>query len=125
MKKYKITYWIATSIITLMMLFSAYGYFTNPDMKLAFIHLGFPDYFRIELGIAKIIAAIILIVPKIPNRLKEFSYAGFAITFVSAFIAHIASGDPLSIGIMAIIFLVILILSYISYHKIVSFRYAK
>ncbi len=125
MKKYKITYWIATSIITLMMLFSAYGYFTNPDMKLAFIHLGFPDYFRIELGIAKIIGAIILIVPKIPNRLKEFSYAGFAITFVSAFIAHIASGDPLSIGIMAIIFLVILILSYISYHKIVSFRYAK
>ena len=108
-----------------MMLFSAYGYFTNPDMKLAFIHLGFPDYFRIELGIAKIIGAIILIVPKIPNRLKEFSYAGFAITFVSAFIAHIASGDPLSIGIMAIIFLVILILSYISYHKIVSFRYAK
>ena len=125
MKKYKITYWITTGIITLMMLFSAYGYFTNPDMKLAFVHLGFPDYFRIELGIAKIIGAIILIVPKIPNRLKEFSYAGFAITFVSAFIAHIASGDPLSIGIMAIIFLVILILSYISYHKIVSFRYAK
>tara|TARA_R110001592_G_scaffold88299_4_gene260040 strand:+ start:4114 stop:4482 length:369 start_codon:yes stop_codon:yes gene_type:complete len=118
MKKYKITYWITTGIIALMMLFSAYGYFTNPDMKLAFVHLGFPDYFRIELGIAKLIGAIILIVPKIPTRVKEFAYAGFVITFISAFIAHTASGDPLSTGIMAIIFLGILIASYISYHKI-------
>ena len=118
MKKYKITYWITTGLITFMMLFSAYNYVANPDMKLAFQHLGFPDYFRIELGIAKLIGAIILIVPKIPVRVKGFAYAGFAITFISAFIAHTASGDPISTGIMAIIFLGILIASYISYHKI-------
>ena len=34
------------------------------------------DYFRIELGIAKLIGAIILIVPKIPVRVKHISLFG-------------------------------------------------
>ena len=46
MKTNKIIYWTTTGIISTMMLFSAFGYFTNPDMKAAFVHLGFPDYFR-------------------------------------------------------------------------------
>ena len=50
MRVKKIIYWTSTVLISLMMLSSAWGYFTNPDMKGAFVHLGFPDYFRIELG---------------------------------------------------------------------------
>jgi hypothetical protein len=30
----------------------------------------------------------------VPARLKEWAYAGFAITLVSALIAHLAVGDP-------------------------------
>jgi hypothetical protein len=86
-------------------------------MKVAFVHLGFPSYFRIELAIAKILGAIVLILPLIPNRLKEFAYTGFAITFVSAFIAHISSGDPVSVALMPVVFLVILVVSYIYFHK--------
>jgi len=104
-----------------MMLFSAYNYVANPDMKLAFQHLGFPDYFRVELAVAKILGAIVLIVPKLPVRLKEFAYAGFAITFISAFIAHGASGDNVSMVLMPLVCLGILILYYVSHYKITAF----
>ncbi len=72
-------------------------------MKAAFVHLGFPGYFRVELAIAKIIGAMVLIVPGVPKILKQFAYFGFALTFVSAFIAHTASGDPISVAIMPLV----------------------
>lgn len=85
-------------------------------MAAAFHHLGYPDYFRIELAIGKIIGAILLLAP-LAVRIKEWAYAGFAITFMSAFIAHTASGDPVANRIMPLIFLVLLIVSYTTYHK--------
>ena len=116
MKATKITYWISTAIVALMMLYSASAYLTQPAMAAAFHHLGYPDYFRIELAIGKIIGAILLLAPLVP-RVKEWAYAGFAITFVSAFIAHTASGDPITYRLMPVIFLALLIVSYITYHK--------
>lgn len=112
MKKNKIIYWIATGIIAAMMLFSAFGYFTNPDMKAAFVHLGFPNYFRIELGVLKIVGALVLILPFVSNKIKSFAYFGFALTFVSAFIAHLSSGDSISVAIAPIVFLAILMVSF-------------
>jgi uncharacterized membrane protein YphA (DoxX/SURF4 family) len=116
MKTTKIFYWVLTAVVALMMAFSCYSYLTKPEMTAAFHHLGFPDYFRIELAIAKLIGAIILLVP-VPARLKEWAYAGFAIVFVSAFIAHTASGDPVANRIMPLVFLAILGGSYVSYQK--------
>ncbi len=118
MKKDKIIYWITTGLVSVMMVFSAIGYFTNPDMKNAFVHLGFPDYFRVELGTAKILGVIALLLPMISSKIKEFAYFGFGLTFISAFIAHISSGDTISVAIAPIVFLVILIVSYVSYNKI-------
>ena len=117
MKTIKITYWISTGLITLMMLFSAFSYLTQDDMKNAFIHLGFPSYFRIELAIAKLIGAILILTP-VPSRFKEWVYAGFAITFISALIAHAASGDLLSITAVPIVVLLVLATSYVSYHRL-------
>lgn len=118
MNKNKIIYWTTTGIISAMMLFSAFGYLTNPDMKAAFVHLGFPDYFRIELAILKILGALALLLPMVSAKIKSFAYFGFGITFVSAFIAHYASGDPISAAIMPIIFLVILGVSSVFYNKV-------
>ena len=118
MNKNKIIYWTTTGIISAMMVFSAYGYFSNPDMKAAFVHLGFPDYFRIELGVLKVLGALALILPMVPNKIKSFAYFGFALTFVSAFIAHTASGDPIAVAAAPIVFLVILGISYYYQDKI-------
>ncbi|GAB3432406.1 DoxX family protein [Niabella aquatica] len=117
MKNKKIIYWAATGIFSLMMLFSGYNYFTAPELKEAFVHLGFPDYFRIELAVAKILGALALVLPFVPKGFKQFAYAGFTINLTSAFIAHSSKGDPFNISVMPLIFLAVLVVSYIYYNK--------
>jgi O-antigen/teichoic acid export membrane protein len=55
--------------------------------------MGFPSYFRIELCWAKLAGVLVLLLPMAPARMKEWAYAGFAITLVSAVIAHLSVGD--------------------------------
>jgi hypothetical protein len=57
-----------------------------------FNHLGFPTYFRVELSWAKLLGVLFILAP-VPSRLKEWAYAGFAITLGSALIAHFSMGD--------------------------------
>ena len=86
-------------------------------MVQGFHHLGFSDNFRIELAIAKIIGAIVLLAP-VGKRFKEWAYAGFVITFISAFVAHTTAGDPAAMRIAPLVFLALLVVSYIAYHKL-------
>lgn len=116
MKATKITYYITTGIVSAMMVYIAYETLTKPDVKASMEHLGFPDYFRIELGITKLIGAVLLWLPV--RLLKETAYIGFAIMFVSASIAHYAVGDPSNKVIVGILFLAILIASYVSQNKL-------
>lgn len=118
MKKNQWIYRISTGLLVLMMLFSAFSYFTSEAVKAGFVHLGFPDYFRIQLGVAKAIGALLLIFPAIPVKVKELAYAGFGITFISAFIAHTASGDPLAVVISPLVFAIVLAVSYLSFQKL-------
>lgn len=111
MKKDTIIYWTTTGLISAMMLFSAYSYFTSEEIKAAFVHLGFPSWFRIELGVAKMLAAIAIVLPSIPARFKGFAYAGLAITFISAIIAHMSMGDVKG-AMMPLLFLLVLAVSY-------------
>ncbi len=122
MKTTKITYWVTTAIVALMMVYSAYAYLTQQALELAFQHLGYPQYFRIELAIAKVIGAALLLAP-VSARIKEWTYAGFAFTFISAAIAHNVSGDPVMASIMPAVFLVVLAGSYITYNKIYKVSY--
>ncbi|MBC8034103.1 MAG: DoxX family protein [Chitinophagaceae bacterium] len=117
MKAIKITYWISTSIFALVMAFSAYNYVTAEAMKQGFMHLGYPDYFRTELAVAKVIGAILLLAP-VGVRLKEWAYAGFTFTLAAAFIAHMASGDPVAMRVSPLVFMVLLALSYVTYHRL-------
>ena len=110
MKSIKITHYITTALLSLAMIFSAYSYLAKPELKAGFTHLGFPDYFRVELAVAKILAAIALWLPF--RILRELAYAGLAITFVSAFVAHTASGDPVANRVAPLLMLLVLIASY-------------
>jgi hypothetical protein len=87
-----IGYWIATALFCLQMSFTAYAQLGLSQVAEAFAHLGFPDYFRVELAWAKLLGVVLLLAP-VPARLKEWAYCGFAINLVSALIAHLAVGD--------------------------------
>ena len=86
-------FWISTAVFALQMGFTAYAQLRLPQVAGAFAHYGFPSYFRIELAWAKFAGLAALLVPMVPARVKEWAYAGFAITLVSALIAHFAVGD--------------------------------
>jgi DoxX-like family len=85
-------YWIVTSLFALQMGFTAYAQLRLPQVAEAFTHLGFPAYFRVELSWLKLAGILVLLLPA-PDRLKEWAYAGFAITLGSALIAHLSVGD--------------------------------
>jgi hypothetical protein len=87
-----IMYWIATALFCLQIGFTAYAQLRLPQVAEAFSHLGFPGYFRVELSWAKFLGVALLLAP-VPAWLKEWAYAGFAITLGSALIAHLAVGD--------------------------------
>ena len=120
MKKEKIIYWVSTGIVAAVMLWSAYNFTFNPEMKDAFAHLGLPNWFRIELTIAKLLGSIALLLTIIPRKLKEFVYFGFCITLISASIAHLSSGDSIWLEAGHSFFLVSLIVSYLYYQKIIA-----
>ncbi|MFC0514278.1 DoxX family protein [Mucilaginibacter angelicae] len=104
----KTGYWFVRGFISFFMLFSAYFSYSHArDLQI----LGFPDYFRIELVTAKVIGAIVLLVPRVPVRIKEWVYAGFIIAMVSALIAHICSHDPASKVVFVSVDLVLILLS--------------
>ena len=46
-------FWIATALFCLQIAFTAYAQLNLPQVAEAFTHLGFPDYFRVELAWAK------------------------------------------------------------------------
>jgi hypothetical protein len=108
LKTNKIIYWTSTGLMSAMMLMSGIMYFVAPEVKEGMIHLGFPDFFRMELGAVKIVAAIALVLSMIPARITEWAYAGLGIVFISAILAHINvrdSGDKLGGPIFACILL--------------------
>ena len=114
MRRAQTIYWTTTAIVCGVMVFSAINFnLKNPvgPMKGAFAHLGFPDYFRIELTVAKALGVFALLMPGIPTKAREFAYAGFAITLVSASIAHFSIGDAFPFVVDPLLFLAALITS--------------
>ncbi|HTA93925.1 MAG TPA: DoxX family protein [Polyangiaceae bacterium] len=91
-KRILVGFWIVTALFCLQMSFTAYAELCLPQVAQAFVHLGFPAYFRVELSWAKLLGVVLLLAP-VPTRLKEWAYAGFAIDLGSALIAHLAVGD--------------------------------
>jgi hypothetical protein len=124
LKTTKIIYWISTAILALFIIPGIFFAGSEEALK-GTAHLGFPRYFHWELSIAKFIGGIVLILPFFPKRIKEWVYVAFGIDFISAGIAQVAVDGWGSLWYMALIFFIILIVSYISYHKIQDAKEAR
>ncbi len=113
-----ILYWVSTVIIALFLILSSYSYIFSKVTIKGIKALGFPDFFRIQLAILKLVAFFFLILPKVSSILKEWSYIGVALFLITAFVAHIAHKDSITISVLLIFLFCILMISYYTSKKI-------
>lgn len=117
MKTTRIIYWVTTGILCL---FSLGAVQMNSKMAIdGANHLLIPRYLALEVSIGQLIGLVLLILPAIPSRFKEWAYVGYGIMYLTALNAHLAVGDPfVPFGLMSILFFLLLLCSYITYHKL-------
>ena len=118
MKKDKIIFWIATSIIAIMEGVVPALTSQTELAKEGIRHLGYPPYFGNALVVFKVLGVLALVVPQVPKRVKEWAYAGFAFDFIFATISHGAVDGISGQTFFPLVIFGILIVSYIYYHKI-------
>jgi hypothetical protein len=118
-KTINILYWVFTILFAALMLFSAYGSIVvNEDAK-KLIHdqLGYPVYFIPFTGFAKVIGAIVILIPGL-KTIKEWAYAGLFFDLLGAVYSGIAAAkaiDPMMFFML--VWIVPGILSYIFWKK--------
>jgi len=113
----KIIYWTSTILISLFLLWSSYTYLFSKVTISGIRELGFPHHFRVQLGVLKIIAVFLILIPQIPIQYKEWAYSGILLFFITAIVAHTAHKDPFIITLINIILIAITIISNIYLHK--------
>lgn len=122
MKKYKIFFWITTIFL---FLFEGVMPALTSQTELAkegIRNLGYPDYFGVALVVFKIGGSILLIIPRLNWRVKEWVYAGFAFDFIFASISYFVLEGVGANALFPLFLLVILIVSYICYHKVYGIK---
>ena len=118
MKKDKIIFWVATTLIFLFE--GVMPAFTSQTeaAKEGIRHLGYPEYFGALLTIFKVGGALILMIPQIPARIKEWAYAGFGFNSLFASMSYIMVDGFGGFAAFPLVVLVVLVVSYIYYHKL-------
>ncbi len=82
-----------------------------PFVRDVVIHLGYPTYFLVLLGVWKMAAAIVLAVPRMP-LLKEWAYAGTFFVYTGAIVSHLAAGYARGEIVVLSVFAVLTVLSW-------------
>jgi hypothetical protein len=109
----KIVYWGATALVSVALLGSL-TYLTGSEQVVAgFTKAGYPQHLRIVLGIAKPVAAIVLLLPGFA-LLKEWAYAGVTFALTMAFISAYLSGDGVKVWILPLALLALVGVSYVT-----------
>ncbi|MFL5730864.1 MAG: DoxX family protein [Cytophagaceae bacterium] len=117
MKRNTIIFWILTGLlIPAFGIGSVMAVLGDPKSAEVFTSLGYPVYLSPFLGIARILALIVLVIPNYP-RLKEWAYAGLVFDVIGAIYSQIAIENPFSYTIFPIISLGLIFGSYYFYHK--------
>ncbi len=117
MKKLNTIYWVFTALFAgLMLLSSIPDIVLSPDAVVFMHHLGYPDYFTIFIGVAKILGVIAIVVPGFP-RLKEWAYAGMFFDLIGAVYSQLATDGFMPPMLFMILPIFLGAMSYIYYHK--------
>ncbi|MEN9875259.1 MAG: hypothetical protein RLZZ529_256 [Bacteroidota bacterium] len=120
MKKDKIIFWTATTIIALLEGVMPALTSQTELAKEGIRHLGYPEYFGNVLVVFKVLGVLAIVISQVSKRVKEWAYAGFAFDFLFAAISHGAVDGVSGQTFFPIGILGILTVSYIYYHKLIE-----
>jgi hypothetical protein len=109
----KIAYWASTGIAALSLLMAVTYLIGSEQVVSGFAKAGYPQHLRIVLGIAKPLAAIVLLLPGFA-LLKEWAYAGVTFAWIMAFISAYSGGEGVQVWILPLALLALLIISYVT-----------
>lgn len=116
-KTIKITYWILTVLLALSMAGDGYGGVTKQQAGVDVLqHLGYPVYFMVIVGVAKLLGVIAILQNKF-KAIKEWAYAGFAFNFLGAIASRAFVGDGPADLILPIVMVVFLFATYYFWKK--------
>ena len=117
MRKTNLIFWIVTGLFSAFMLFSAIPDIMLTEEAKAFMQqLGYPDYFTVFIGIAKVLGIIAILIPGYP-LIKEWAYAGLFFDLFGATYSQIAKYGFMLATTFMLLPLIFLFLSYTYYHK--------
>jgi hypothetical protein len=115
-----LVYWIPTGLLALDAVFGGVsGVLRQAPVLEAFRHLGYPEYFAVLLGVAKVAGGLAIVVP-VPRVLREWAYAGLAFDVAAAVVSVAAVGDPASHVAVPAVFLGITLFSAVMWHRRVA-----
>ncbi len=117
LRKEKMIYRVG--IILLSIWFGASGFMEITKNPLVWNHtilMGYPPYFIITLGVAKILGVIVLLIPNKLGWLKEWVFAAFFFDVIFAFI----SGAPFGIIdiVKPVVAFILILITYVMFRKI-------
>ncbi|PPL00784.1 DoxX family protein [Parapedobacter indicus] len=120
MKKNKIIFWIATTLIILwegVMPLSTL-LFAPEQATVGTKPLGYPDYFAYTLIICKALGVLAISLPNLSSKLKEWAYAGLTFNLIFAFTSHACVDQNIGFMLLPLVVLGILTVSYVYNPKI-------
>ena len=121
MNKTRFFYWIVTCLFAAFMLFSSIPDILKADEAVKFMnHLGYPDYFIVFIGVAKVLGIIALFIPGFP-RIREWAYAGLAFDLIGAVYSIISTDGFKPQMVIMLLPIGFLMLSYSLYHRTRTF----
>ncbi len=113
----KIAFWIVTGLMVAMLLMASIpDLLVNKTAVSVMAYLGYPRYLLPFIGTLKILAVITILLPRF-HLLKEWTYAGLVIDITGAIYSLICVGASLPDMLFPIIALVLVVTSYILYHR--------
>lgn len=107
-----VLYWIVTGLLSFGMLLGGTAQILRAQFNVnGFKQIGFPEYVLPILGTWKVLAVIVILIPKY-LLVKEWAYAGLFFLLSGGVISHFASGDGVLEALPVFVFMCLTVASW-------------
>jgi len=100
--------WIVTALLACLFVLSGSMKFVNPDMAENFAKWGYPDWFRILIGVVELAGGLILLLP----RTALYAAGVLGIVMVGAVFTHLGHGETPQAAVPLVLLVLLVIVGY-------------